>query len=177
MTMWQLKLCLFWEKTKITPRNLLTGHDLQWCFFSPSVNNNLGDNWERLHRAHWEGLQTRVNEVELLQVRADPHECVVGDVSDGGVYHDDLGDVVGSEHVPEEPLYVAVGDGQVGYLHLGSCPQPHRHACCNKMHLNNISQLLWSTFNLGKPILWNVEIHGSNSMRISIFKSSHCKKE
>lgn len=71
--------------------------------------------------------------MELLQVLAHPGKRVVGDLPDGGVLDDDLGDVVGPEHVSEQPLHVAVGDGEVGDLNLGCSPQPNRHTCCKKI--------------------------------------------
>lgn len=87
--------------------------------------------------------------MELLQELADSGKRVVGDLSDGGVLDDDLADVVGPKHVPEQPLHVAVGDGQVGDLNLGRSPQPNRHTCCKKIKVHSSSFIVkpgWDFF-------------------------------
>ena len=98
------------------------------CLSSPFVYNNFLDSGQGLQCAAWEGLQPRVDEVELLEVLAHPDEGVVGDVPDGRVPDHELDDVVGPEDVSIQSLHVAVGDGQVGNLDLGRRPQTHRHA-------------------------------------------------
>ena len=77
--------------------------------------------------------------MELLQELADTGKRVVGDLPDGGVLDDDLADVVGPEHVTEQPLHVAVADGEVGDLNLGRRPQPDRHTGCKKIKVHSSS--------------------------------------
>ena len=99
------------------------------CLSSPFVYNNFLDSGQGLQCAAWEGLQPRVDEVELLEVLPHPNEGVVGDVPDGRVPDHELDNVVGPEDVSVQSLHVAVGDGQVGDLDLGGLSQTNSHAC------------------------------------------------
>ena len=80
-------------------------------------------------------LQSRVLQDQLLQALLQPDECVISYLSenyfifdvqlsvekpDGGVFDDQLGDLVGPEYVPVQLLHIAIHNGQV--LDLAPCP-------------------------------------------------------
>ena len=137
---------------------------------SPFINNNLLDGWQGFQCGLWESLQSRVNKDQLLQIITNTNERVVSNVTDGSVLDDDLDDVAGPEHVPVQPLNVAVGDGEVGNLGVPGSSQTHGHAGqvgVVALHSNAIITLSsavagihpWSSQYLHRKLLENCKIN------------------